>query len=193
MLHYQNCNLPFLVFPDASDKQLGAHGSQIENKNADFTNVAEVLKQNHHPVSHHSRKMNDYQTNYPVTDKKLLSAVDTLLVHENVLHSAITHVHSDHKNLTHANASHASARAQRQRLVLDEFGCTIVHIPGEQNSLAGALSRFGANDKNEEEKVEEMNRLRATHNEKNLLFRNTKNSPRSIGNTQSSKNLVSFT
>ena len=112
--------------------------------------MGEVLKQYHHPVLRHSRKLNNYQMNYPVTYKKLLSVVDTLLEHKSILCSATICVCSEHKNLTQANASHASARVQRQHLALDELGCTIAHVPGEQNSLADILSRFGSNDKNEE-------------------------------------------
>ena len=52
---------------------------------------------------------------------------------------------------------------------MDEFGCTIAHVPSEQNSLADVLSRFGSNDKNEEEQTEKMNRLRRAHDENILL------------------------
>ena len=113
--------------------------------------MAEVLKQDH-PVLCHSRKLNNYQSNCPVTDKELLSIVDTSLDHESVLHGTTTHVCLDHKNLTHENASYTSARVQRQRLTLDEFGCTVIHIPGEQNALADVLSRFDANEKKKKSK-----------------------------------------
>ena len=80
-----------------------------------------MLKQEYHLILCHSRKLNNFQLNYPVTEKELLSAVDTSLDYENILSGATTRVNSDHKNPTHTNASHASARVQRHRLALDEF------------------------------------------------------------------------
>ena len=79
MLCYPNCELPFLMFPDASDMQLGADVSQTQNADIAYTNVEETLKEDHCPVLLHSRKLNNYQINYTVTDKELLSVVDALV------------------------------------------------------------------------------------------------------------------
>ena len=106
------------------------------------SNVEEILKQDHCPVLLRSRKLNNYQINYKVTDKELLSIVDTLVEHRSIPYGAKMFVCSDHKNLTHANATHASARVQIHRLSLEEFGCTAFHMPGEKNELADALSRL---------------------------------------------------
>ena len=69
ILCFPSCNLPFLAFPDASDKQLGTRGPQMQSEDMDFANVAEALKKDHHPVLRHSTKLKNGQPNYPITDK----------------------------------------------------------------------------------------------------------------------------
>ena len=109
MLYYPNYNLPFLIFPNASDKQLGGHVTQINTTNIDFTNVNEVLQQDHHSLLFYTCKLSNYQMNYPVIDKELLSIVDLLLEHKNILYGIKIYVYSNHKILTHPNTSHVSA------------------------------------------------------------------------------------
>ena len=110
MLHHPNYSNLFLVFPDASDKQLGRHVTQIENNNINFKDVKDVLEQEYYPILFHARKLNNYQMNYPVIEKELLSIVNLLLECRNTLHSTKTYVHSDHKNLTNLNTLYASTR-----------------------------------------------------------------------------------
>ena len=61
MLCYPGRAKPFFVCPDASDKQLEAHATQIENllKNADFSNVEEIAKLEHRLVLFYSKKLSD--------------------------------------------------------------------------------------------------------------------------------------
>ena len=44
ILYYPNYSLPFLIFPDASEKQLGAHISQIDTASRDYSNIEQVLE-----------------------------------------------------------------------------------------------------------------------------------------------------
>ena len=54
MSHCPNYKLPFLIFPDTSDVQLGAYTSQTQ-----ATNVDKALKQDYCPVFLHGRKLSD--------------------------------------------------------------------------------------------------------------------------------------
>jgi hypothetical protein len=49
-------------------------------------------------------------------------------------------VHTDHKNIIYGNLT--NDRIARWRLLLEEFGPEYVHVKGEDNVLAGALSRM---------------------------------------------------
>ena len=110
MLYYSNYKLPFLIFLDASDKQLRAHITQIQHENTNFYDVKNMLSQEHHPVLFYSRKRKSCKTNYSVTDKELLSIVDTITEHKIILCRAKIYV--DHKNLTHNHTYYSSARVQ---------------------------------------------------------------------------------
>ena len=55
MLCRLNHDLPFLIFPNASDMHLVAHVSKIE-----AGNIYEVLKYDHCPALLNSRKLNNY-------------------------------------------------------------------------------------------------------------------------------------
>ena len=104
-----------------------------------------------------------------MTEKELLSIVDTLVEHTSILHGAKIFAYSYHKNLAHANTTHASARVQTHRSLLEEFGCTAFHMPGEKNELADALSRLPMKELTNDEEVEEVYRLRKTHEDRTQL------------------------
>ena len=69
MMCYSNNDLLILMFLYSSDMRLGAHVSHIKDANVIFANVEEALKHDH---------VSDYQTNYAVTDKDILSVVYAL-------------------------------------------------------------------------------------------------------------------
>ena len=54
-------------------------------------------------------------------------------------------VHADHKNILYANL--ANDCIIRWRCLLEEYGAEIVHIAGEKNVVADALSRLDKDDK----------------------------------------------
>jgi hypothetical protein len=61
LLAYPNFNKPFIIHTDASHYQLGA-----------------VISQDNKPIAFYSRKLNPAQTRYTVTERELLSIVETL-------------------------------------------------------------------------------------------------------------------
>ena len=123
-LAYPDHNLPFEIYVDASDLQLGA-----------------AIFQRGRPVASYSRKLNAAQRNYTVGEKELLSIVETLKEFRTMLYGCpdIT-VYTDHKNNTF-NTVHTQ-RVQRWRLFLEDFGVKLQYIEGEHNQLADALSRI---------------------------------------------------
>ena len=118
-------NKKFDVHTDASDKQIGG-----------------AISQEGSPLAYFSRKLNNAQQKYPVTERELLSIVETLKYFRTMLLGQRITVWTDHVNLTYPNTQYSSDRVLRQRLVLEEYGCDIRYIKGEENTAADALSRL---------------------------------------------------
>ena len=123
LLTFPDFSKEFEIHVDASNFQLGSCISQ-EGK----------------PVAFYSRKLQPAQTRYTVTEKELLSIVETLKEFRNILLGQRLKVHTDHQNLIYK--SNNSDRVMRWRLYIEEYSPDLQYIKGEKNIVADALSRL---------------------------------------------------
>jgi hypothetical protein len=121
------------VYIDAPNKQLGA-----------------VIMQEGKPLAFYSRKLNSAQTRYTTGQQELLSIVENLKEFRDILLGQQVIVHTDHLHILYGELS--NYRITRWRLLLEEYGPKYVHIAGEKNIVADALSRL---EKDEDEKISE--------------------------------------
>ena len=123
LLTFPDFEKEFHIYTDASDYQLGA-----------------VIMQENKPLAFYSRKFNKAQKRYTTGEQELLSIVETLKEFKNILFGQKLIVHTDHKNILYGNLS--NDRITRWRLFLEEYAPTFVHVKGDDNVVADALSRM---------------------------------------------------
>ena len=123
ILSYPDFSKPFHIYTDASDYQLGA-----------------VIMQDDKPLAFYSRKLNSAQKNYTTGEQELLSIVETVKEFRTMLWGNELIIHTDHKNIIYGNLS--NDRITRWRLILEEYSPTFLHIKGQDNIVADALSRL---------------------------------------------------
>jgi hypothetical protein len=81
LLNYRNFNVPFDIFTDTSEKQLGA-----------------VIMQNNKPIAFYTRKLSPAQCKYTTGEQEMLSVVKTVKQYQNVLLGYDIKIFIDHKN-----------------------------------------------------------------------------------------------
>eukprot|EP00804_Cyclotella_cryptica_P029540 CCRYP_020581-RA/>CCRYP_020581-RA protein AED:0.37 eAED:0.37 QI:0/0/0/1/0/0/2/0/192 len=122
-LAYPDYSQGFEIYTDSSKFQLGA-----------------VITQNNRPLGFFSRKLSPTQQKYSVTKQELLATVETLKEFKGMLWGQQITVYTDHKNLMQDALGLTSNRVYCWRLLLEEYGPTIVYIKGIHNTVADAIS-----------------------------------------------------
>nr|GFA48884.1 reverse transcriptase domain-containing protein [Tanacetum cinerariifolium] len=125
-----NWDLPFELMCDASDFAIGA-----------------VLGQQHEkhfkPIHYASKTMNDAETNYTTTKKKMLAVVYAFEKFRSYLILNKSIVHTDHSALKYLFAKKdAKARLLRWVLLLQEFDFQVLDTKRAENLAADHLSRL---------------------------------------------------
>ena len=128
-LTFPDYSLPFEIYTDASDIQMGA-----------------AITQNGKPICFFSKKLTPVQQKYPITERELLAIATTLKTYKTMLLGQKLTIYTDHKNLTHEYSTHSCDRVLRQRLLIEEYGAELVYFPGNKNVVADALSRLPTNE-----------------------------------------------
>ncbi len=78
-----------------------------------------------------------------MTEQELLAILESCKHFKNIIHGCNVTVHTDHKNLTYSPTQRKNARVERTMILLnEEFGVTIEHIKGKDNTGGDGLSRL---------------------------------------------------
>ena len=128
LLCFPDPNLPFEIFTDASQLQLGAVITQVKPSKKRVT------------IAFFSRKLSPAQVKYATNIKEMLCIVEVLKEYRSILCGAKIIVRTDHINLTRQNIS--SNKIMTWRLLCDDFNPIFRYIKGPQNVIADALSRL---------------------------------------------------
>ena len=117
------------------------------NTSASTFQLGLVISQKCKPISFYSRKLTDTQQRYTVTEKGLLSIVETLKEFRTILLGKKLRIYNDHKNLICKILN--TDRVLIYRLILEEYGTYIEFTKGENKIVAYALSRIPLNGNQE--------------------------------------------
>ena len=107
MLVYPDPNKPFTIYPDAASK----------------VGMGAILEQEETTVVVFSKKLNEAQLKYPVTEQELLAATEAYNYFRPIIKGYNLMIKLDHMNLIYEAAKHKSNRVIRQKVKLDHEYC----------------------------------------------------------------------
>ncbi len=122
VLAYPDFTIPFEIYTDASNKQIGS-----------------VIQQYGWPLAFYSCKLTNAHTCYTVIKLELLAIVETLQEYRTILLGHIVKIYNNHKNLTFTNFN--TDWVCCWQLIVEGYGPEIVYLPGVHNIVANFLSR----------------------------------------------------
>ena len=94
-------------------------------------------------VAYDSRAFKGAELNYPVHEKELLAIVRALAKWRTDLLGYTFEVWTDHRTLEHFGTQRDLSRRQARWMeFMSQYDATIHYLPGEQNTVADALSRL---------------------------------------------------
>ena len=106
---YTDFNEEFKIHTDDRYFQLGA-----------------VISQKVKPIAFNGRKLTDYEIRYTVTERELLSIIETIKEFRTILLGQRLRIYNDHKKLTCKNFN--TDIVLRQRLIIEEYGPEVIKI-----------------------------------------------------------------
>lgn len=138
----------------------------------------------HRPLQFFSKTLNGSQRNYSTIQKELLSIYLNIEAFRNYLYGRTFIVLCDHRPLVHLyNLKDPNPRLVRIRVELSDYQFRVIHIPGNRNSVADALSRISIDDAKPLEQVIEEN----TDNDSKIVCRAITRQKAKLGESSSVK------
>lgn len=132
LLYHPRDDVPYCLETDACDIALGCQ-------------LFQVIDGERRPVAWASRLLLSRETRYSINEKEALCTVWALSKFRIYLLSRKFTIYTDNSSVTYLKTCRLlSARIARYALAIQEFDFDIKHIPGTQNVIADALSRYAA-------------------------------------------------
>lgn len=133
---------PILIYPDFTKE------FSLTTDASDYA-IGAVLSQGpagkDRPIAYASRTLNNTEENYSTTEKEFLAIVWAVKHFRPYLYGRKFKLFTDHQPLTYS-MSDANRRIIRGKIALEEFDYELIYKPGNQNTVADALSRIKADE-----------------------------------------------
>ena len=130
VLAFPDFEQPFYMVTDASSKGIGSCLMQLHGKT-------------YRPIAYYSRKLRPAEKNYSVTDQESLAVIESLKHFRFIIYGNSVTVFTDHAAVLELLKNpHMSGRKARWFLIAQDYDINLRHIPGKQNLIADALSRY---------------------------------------------------
>ena len=136
-LHYSDPTAPIRVYTDASNYGIGAY-------------VCQVVDGQEIPVEFISKSLTKAEKKWSTFEKEAYAIFYALRRWNYLLQDVRFTLYTDHRNLTFLNKD-PNAKVMRWKLAVQDYDFEVVYIPGEENIIADAMSRFCSKEMEEDE------------------------------------------